>query len=176
MKNKVKKNGLIIAANILEGIGIAVLIIGFGILMTFAIFNFTNYMFMLYIGFGCAFIGAILTILSSTFKKYGIKKMNESQGYYEEGTIIETNIDKKCNDMFGNASKKNNELFGENKGIDEIKTNISCPKCGHINDEGDLFCTKCGSSLVIKCPNCGHQAKNDDEFCSKCGTKIKEDK
>lgn len=50
----------------------------------------------------------------------------------------------------------------------------SCPSCGSVLDEEDVFCTDCGAKLVNEgsCPGCGASVGNDDVFCPECGTKV----
>jgi len=46
---------------------------------------------------------------------------------------------------------------------------MRCDKCGFENQEGALFCSKCGAPLFRKCIKCGSEIKLDEDFCSKCG-------
>jgi hypothetical protein len=72
---------------------------------------------------------------------------------------------------------------------------MKCLNCETESQEGDKFCLKCGTALIIhkaehveksvahpseeeekhiiKCHNCGAKAQKDDKFCLKCGTALK---
>lgn len=71
--------------------------------------------------------------------------------------------------------------FGEKTGL---QWRCSNPSCGHMNNNGSLFCSFCGtrkdSGTVVppppsmwKCSNpaCGHTNVESSFFCSKCGTR-----
>ena len=44
-----------------------------------------------------------------------------------------------------------------------------CAECGHDNERGNRFCTRCGTSLTKACPNCGATMRVEDQFCNTCG-------
>lgn len=44
-----------------------------------------------------------------------------------------------------------------------------CDTCGHDNERGNRFCTRCGTALTKTCPNCGATMRVDDQFCNACG-------
>ena len=44
-----------------------------------------------------------------------------------------------------------------------------CKSCSNILNDGDLFCSKCGSGVEHE------SAGNSTEHCIKCGTELKED-
>ncbi len=47
---------------------------------------------------------------------------------------------------------------------------IVCPNCKHVNKPQMRFCTKCGSSLVVRiCRACGSQNRASNRFCTRCG-------
>jgi hypothetical protein len=71
----------------------------------------------------------------------------------------------------------------------EMDTKISrtnkCPNCMAVSDSGDIFCSKCGTSLtktgqqepkpsaiIDKCPGCGQVLTGKLNYCIKCGRKI----
>ena len=66
------------------------------------------------------------------------------------------------------------EEIKEEKKIKE--KNITCPECGAKNENGSVFCEKCGQKLGnsdnSKCPKCGAKNKNGTVFCQKCGNKM----
>ena len=47
-------------------------------------------------------------------------------------------------------------------------------KCGHEVSENDLFCPKCGASLLDKkvCPKCGATNMSENIKCSSCGADL----
>jgi len=57
----------------------------------------------------------------------------------------------------------------------------TCPRCGHANDEADVFCQECGASLVsspeddpsaVRCPACDAQNPLGTSFCRECGGRL----
>ena len=70
--------------------------------------------------------------------------------------------------------------IGEKTGL---QWRCSNPSCGHMNNNGSLFCSICGtrkdSGTVLpppskwRCSNpaCGHMNSSDSTFCSACGTR-----
>jgi RNA polymerase subunit RPABC4/transcription elongation factor Spt4 len=54
---------------------------------------------------------------------------------------------------------------------------IICVKCGHVAEEKEEYCTKCGSPLINRCSDrkglidkgCSKVNKPDAAFCAKCG-------
>jgi hypothetical protein len=54
-----------------------------------------------------------------------------------------------------------------------VAVGTGCPSCGAPLREGDTFCRKCGTHVVLTdCPTCGADLLADDAFCRKCGTRI----
>lgn len=49
----------------------------------------------------------------------------------------------------------------------------TCPFCGSLVKEGDIFCNQCGESLEQKCPNCGEPIEINAAFCRGCGFELK---
>ncbi|SFM22163.1 Membrane protease subunit, stomatin/prohibitin family, contains C-terminal Zn-ribbon domain [Paenibacillus sp. 1_12] len=49
---------------------------------------------------------------------------------------------------------------------------LSCKKCGEMNEAGAKFCCSCGEKLVtsqIDCYSCGTKVDGNAKFCSNCG-------
>src|SRR4051812_11839976 len=44
-----------------------------------------------------------------------------------------------------------------------------CAECGHDNERGNRFCTRCGTALTKTCPNCSATMRVEDQFCNACG-------
>ncbi len=56
---------------------------------------------------------------------------------------------------------------------------VECPHCHAPNDAGDMYCARCGQSLLpqkIRCPQCGASNKPGVAFCTKCGTSFTQEK
>ncbi len=65
----------------------------------------------------------------------------------------------------------------DEKDIEEnvsAEISVKCPDCGHIGDEGDNFCPKCGSEMMnlLRCPSCEMEVNEDDNFCPGCGYEL----
>ena len=49
----------------------------------------------------------------------------------------------------------------------------SCPVCGSpVKRGGAAYCSRCGAALRSACPVCGEPADEGDVFCSGCGTSL----
>ena len=76
-----------------------------------------------------------------------------------------------------NAAARLDDIKKEVEELDSLKT---CPKCGNIVGEGELFCASCGERLVKivenadenVCPQCGKPKKSEGAFCVFCGFKF----
>ena len=53
---------------------------------------------------------------------------------------------------------------------------MECPKCGHGNREGAIFCSECGNKFQKVCSQCGSEVEASAKFCDKCGSLITEGK
>ena len=51
-----------------------------------------------------------------------------------------------------------------------------CNNCGNQINEGDKFCTQCGTPVPQErlCPNCQNKLADNAIFCGQCGTKVGE--
>lgn len=49
---------------------------------------------------------------------------------------------------------------------------MKCNECGFENQEGSLFCSKCGTRLADTCPNCGKTVPSGSKFCNYCGQSL----
>lgn len=49
-----------------------------------------------------------------------------------------------------------------------------CPKCGQLLEDNQLFCSQCGTRVIVKkrCASCGAELEDDLNFCPLCGQKI----
>lgn len=50
---------------------------------------------------------------------------------------------------------------------------MKCSKCGLECEQGQNFCTDCGTKLSLRCPQCNSEVKVTDKFCGKCGNNLK---
>ena len=125
---------------------------------------------------------------------------NQLRQHYEAlGMLVSRSINYASNDEgidFSNLQKEpDNHRFKEllqnidqaSFGIEAIKKEITeldslktCPKCGTVVDDDELFCSNCGERLVKKtahaedgnCPQCGKPKKGEAAFCVYCGYKF----
>ncbi len=52
-------------------------------------------------------------------------------------------------------------------------TRASCPACGApLKSASAAFCSRCGAALPTHCPACGTPAEEGDAFCSGCGSSL----
>jgi hypothetical protein len=57
------------------------------------------------------------------------------------------------------------------------RKHVECPSCGPRPEQGAVFCSECGRSLVVKhdrsrCWMCGSALSEGAKFCSNCGTTL----
>lgn len=59
----------------------------------------------------------------------------------------------------------------QNAQTKQQKQKPGCPRCGHQNPEGALFCEECGAALdgSIRCPHCGAPIPPGGDMCEVCG-------
>jgi class 3 adenylate cyclase len=48
---------------------------------------------------------------------------------------------------------------------------VTCDNCGFSNEEGQKFCSECGTPLARSCPN-GHPNAPSAKFCGECGAAL----
>ena len=72
-------------------------------------------------------------------------------------------------------SKKNNNLDNIKIGPFQ-KEDVICPYCGHHNDKGDNYCSKCGQKLERAkiCKKCNGVNDPNATYCTFCGEKLDE--
>ena len=60
---------------------------------------------------------------------------------------------------------------GQNMNVAQPETQITCPKCGTMNNTTMKFCGSCGSKLStsVTCPHCGAEIPAGMKFCGECG-------
>lgn len=69
------------------------------------------------------------------------------------------------------------EIEKEKTELDSLRT---CPKCGNIVGDDELFCGNCGERIIKVvpatddgvCPQCGKPKKGNGDFCVFCGFKF----
>lgn len=50
--------------------------------------------------------------------------------------------------------------------------NVTCYKCGALQQRESLYCTSCGTKIGNTCPSCGAMVESKDDYCTKCGGKL----
>lgn len=78
-----------------------------------------------------------------------------------------------------NRIKALNEVVESNETVAPITgTNITCLKCGTVNDSSKKFCSGCGTKIEIIVPQekicsvCGAKISEGLKFCNECGNKV----
>ena len=88
----------------------------------------------------------------------------------------------RVNELLINIKEASDRLDEIKKNLEELDSLKTCPKCGNVVNEDELFCAYCGERLVKKadnanenvCPQCGKPKKSDAAFCAFCGFKFVE--
>lgn len=52
------------------------------------------------------------------------------------------------------------------------QSNLTCHKCGSLQNKGNLFCSFCGTEINKACPYCKALISKGDIYCGRCGNKI----
>lgn len=58
--------------------------------------------------------------------------------------------------------------------INHAISQISCPYCQAVINEGSVFCGSCGKKIQKQCPHCGALIMENSTFCGNCGKKVNE--
>lgn len=53
--------------------------------------------------------------------------------------------------------------------------NLSCFKCGALQNRDNLYCTSCGTKIGSTCPSCGTMISEKFSYCRNCGNKVSEE-
>jgi len=112
---------------------------------------------------------AIKEELIPLFNGYGVR--------LEKFVIAKIDYDKEFLEKISDIRQEAvfNKYKEENKLLKKDKvTFINCDACGHKNAKDAVYCSNCGSKLVIKklCPVCQKEVPKDALFCHHCGTKL----
>ncbi len=100
----------------------------------------------------------------------------------QNDVFVKTGINYYVNDTLY-KSKNDESIREKNSGTQLLYTCLpngsvpvreTCPVCGNVIKEKDLFCGHCGYKLkqIIKCSRCGFIMKNGVRFCGKCGQRM----
>jgi uncharacterized membrane protein YvbJ len=57
-----------------------------------------------------------------------------------------------------------------------VQSARECPSCHYPAQEEDVFCRRCGASLVLRalyCKRCGDPVDPDETFCNRCGLALR---
>ena len=176
MDNKEYENRYNGTAKKLRIIGILLLIIGLGCVVTGMTDFFMSTIghgsmptlfFLCFVGFPfCAGGGICLTLGSQ-------KKMNAyiASQNAEAAKDFRNYMNVETADTTAEMAGKVASSVVQAAGVEGVTMN-TCSKCGHQNPAGAKFCAKCGAIIVKKCPYCG--AENDDsaKFCNNCGKNL----
>lgn len=94
------------------------------------------------------------------------------------GLWKDSTIQRKINKLLISIDKDSLKREEIKKEIEKLKSIKTCPKCGNIVGEDELFCAECGERLPdadyddTVCPQCGKPRKGDGAFCVFCGFKF----
>lgn len=69
---------------------------------------------------------------------------------------------------------KKAEQESRERAAKEAAQAVTCPSCGHVNNEGTKFCQECGSKLGASkkfCVECGAELAAGIRFCGECGAR-----
>ncbi|MCR4610375.1 MAG: zinc ribbon domain-containing protein [Lachnospiraceae bacterium] len=93
------------------------------------------------------------------------------------GLMNDAEVHKQLNELLISIKKQSMRLEEIKRETEELEALKTCPKCGNIVGEDELFCASCGERLVKMtanvdenvCPQCGKPKKSDGAFCVFCG-------
>jgi hypothetical protein len=150
---------------IVLGVGVIFMIVGLGsFFASFGSFESPRY-------FWCCFAGMPLIMVGVVMCQFGFMGAITR---YQAGEIAPVGKDTFNYMADGTKGGVKTVASAIGAGLNEGMSGevISCPKCGHANDDEAKFCDECGTAMSKSCSSCGEVNDGDAKFCNACGNRF----
>jgi serine/threonine-protein kinase len=128
-------------------------------------------------------LAATLYHLATAEEPNGANTANDIEARLKEGNgaipssdrwfyeLVRINLAEDVNDRYFSAKEIRNDLNQR-----KVTTEVSCPKCKHLNKVREPYCMKCAEALTDTTPPCYHCGKTNRmgaRCCIHCGNRLR---